>query len=125
MTAAELRAIVERDRADRERLARQLAPVEPSPRDAELEAELGPLPSIAEVVRPSRAEEDRGALLDLLRAVAKVEPVVEMEGRDLCVFCGEEQPGHYITPGEPRDMSGRRHGPACPAPALEALRPPA
>jgi hypothetical protein len=73
LTPEGLRAIVERDRRDREYIARVLAPQEPSPRDAALEAELGPLPDVASVVGPTRAEQDRANLLALLRAVAAVD----------------------------------------------------
>lgn len=102
LTPEGLRAIVERDRRDREYIARVLAPQEPSPRDAALEAELGPLPDVASVVGPTRAEQDRANLLALLRAVA----AVDWTAYGRCLACDHAE----------------GHGPACPAPALEALR---
>lgn len=102
LTADKLRAIVERDRRDREYIERVLAPREPSPRDAALEAELGPLPDVSAVVGPSRAEQDRGDLLDLLRAVA----AVDWTAYGRCLACDYAE----------------GHGPACPAPVLDALR---
>lgn len=110
LTADKLRAIVERDRRDREYIARVLAPQEPSPRDAALEAELGPLPSVASVVGPSRAEQDRADLLALLRAVRRTLPDPWQPG-DTCRLC------HREVGSDPS-----RHAPDCPAPVLDALR---
>lgn len=64
------------------------------------------------------AHEQRGELLDLLRAVAETSPIVNVIQNGVCEMCGRIIESHSKHPPE-------GHGPACPAPVLEALTPPA
>lgn len=102
LTAAELRAIVERH--------------------VGWEAPAGHANPLAAALHMSQfaaaAQADRGALLDLLRAVAKYTDADEIEGEHYCLFC---RAGVYGPPGARLSLR-QDHAADCPAPTLEALR---